>query len=170
MRSPEPDGNHKSNYTAVQRTLPLVLLFGSLAGLAASLTLTYDKLQLLRDPSYHTNCNLSPVLSCESVMKTPQASILGVPNSVYGIVLFSMLFAFSLVLLSGAPLKRWLWLLMQAAATGGLGFVAYLVFESAFRLHTICPWCLCVWCVTIPIFWSVTIRNIREGVVSVPQA
>jgi hypothetical protein len=30
-------------------------------------------------------------------------------------------------------------------------------------LGTLCPWCMLVWSVTIPLFWVVTARNFAEG-------
>ncbi len=149
---------------SVQRALPYILLCAAAVGLTASLALTYDKLQLLHDPAYHPNCNLSPVLSCQSVMDKPQASTFGLPNSVFGLVAYSGLGMFSLALLAGAQLRRWFWIAAQIGITAGMISVLYLIYESAFRLHTICPWCFCVWMVTIPAFWAMTVRNLREGV------
>jgi hypothetical protein len=31
-------------------------------------------------------------------------------------------------------------------------------------LGTLCPWCMLVWSVTIPMFWVLTFRNARDGV------
>ncbi len=153
----------------LQRILPYILLVGSIVGLIASFALVYDKLQILHNPAYRPNCNLSPILSCESVMNAPQASIFGVPNPVFGLVLFGMLAMLALCLLAGARLQRWLWAIVQVMASLGLGFMAYLIFESAWRLHTICPWCFGVWMITIPIFWGVSVRNLREGVFGYPH-
>lgn len=102
-------------------------------------------------------------------MKKPQASVLGIPNSVFGLIMFGMLFMFSLTLLAGAVVRRWLWAVIELGALAGVIFMHYLFFESAFRLHTICPWCFGVWTVTIPVFWVITIRNLREGVFGYPH-
>ncbi|HSX33178.1 MAG TPA: vitamin K epoxide reductase family protein [Candidatus Saccharimonadales bacterium] len=144
-----------------QTILPYVLIIGGVIGLLASFTLTYDKIHVLQDPHYQPGCNLNPVLSCGSVMKTKQASLLGVPNSIFGLIAFSMLAVFGVIVASGALLKRWLWLSAQGLATLGVIFMHYLFFQAAFRLHTICPWCFVVWMITIPIFFGVTIYNIR---------
>ena len=154
---------------SLQRALPYILFGCSLFGIAASFALTYDKLQILQNPAYVPNCNLSPILSCKSVMETPQSSLFGVPNSVYGLVAFGMLNMFSIVLMAGATVKRWLWQLVQVGILGAMAGVAYLIFESAFRLHTICPWCFGVWLTTIAMFWAVTVRNLREGVFGYPH-
>jgi uncharacterized membrane protein len=153
-----------------QRSLSYVLVIGGIIGLAASFVLTYDKIHVLQDPSYSPGCNLNPVLSCGSVMETSQASLLGVPNTVSGLIAFSMLIMFGLAMLAGATFKRWLWLGAQLAATVGVIFMHYLFFEAAFRIHAICPWCFVVWMVTIPIFFGITIYNIRQRYLPLPTA
>ena len=131
-------------------------------GFMASLVLTYDKIQILQDPDYNPGCNISPILSCGSVMNSDQADVFfGIPNSIFGLVGYTSLITTGVVLLAGAKLKRWYWLAMQAAATVGVVFVHYLFFQSMFVLNTICPWCFVVWMVTIPIFWYVTLYNLR---------
>jgi len=150
-----------------ERALPYVLLIGGIVGLLASFVLTYDKVHVLQDPTYQPGCNLNPVLSCGSVMKTTQANVLGVPNTIFGLIAFGMLTMFGLALLAGAIFKRWLWQAAQVAATAGLVFMHYLFFQAVFRIHAICPWCFAVWMITIPIFWGITVRNIRTGALGV---
>ena len=99
-------------------------------------------------------------------MNSKQASIHGIPNPFFGMVIFSMLVMFSLALLSGAVLKRWLWVAAQVAATVGVIFMHYLFFEAVFRIHSICPWCFVTWMVTIVIFFGITIYNLRMGYLS----
>lgn len=147
-----------------QRTLPYVLLAAGLVGMLASFMLTSDKLHLLQDPSYQPPCNLNPVISCSAVMKTPQASTFGVPNSVYGLMIFSGLTMFAIALLAGAKFKRWLWLSAQLLATGGIIAMHYLFFQDVFRIHAICPWCFSVWMVSIPAFWGLTVYNLRRQI------
>jgi uncharacterized membrane protein len=152
-----------------QRTLPYVLLIGGVIGLVASFVLTYDKIHVLQDPNYQPSCNLNPVLSCGSIMQTPQATLLGVPNTIFGLVAFGMLTMLGLVLLAGAILKQWLWLAVQAIATLGVIFMHYLFFQAVFHIHAICPWCFVVWLVTIPIFFGITIYNIRQDIYSLSK-
>jgi uncharacterized membrane protein len=96
-------------------------------------------------------------------MKTEQASLLGVPNTVFGLVAFSMLFTFGVLLLAGAKVPRWVWLGAQAAASLGVIFMHYLFFQGVFRIHAICPWCFVVWMITIPTFWYITMYNLQQG-------
>jgi uncharacterized membrane protein len=154
---------------SLAKTLPYLFIVAGIIGGAASFALTYDKLQVLKDPSYVPSCNINPVLSCGSVMKTQQASLLGVPNSVYGLIAFTMLLTFGVMLASGAIVKKWVWILAEIAATAGVIFMHYLFFQAVFRLHTICPWCFVVWMITIPVFWYTTQYNLRAGNLAIPK-
>lgn len=146
-----------------QQALPYVLLIGGVIGLLASFALTYDKIHVLQNPNYNPACNINPILSCGSVMKTEQASLLGVPNTIFGLIAFSMLIMFALVQAGGAKIPRWMWQAAQVAATVGVVFMHYLFFEGVWRIHAICPWCFVVWMVTIPIFYSVTLYNLSQN-------
>jgi uncharacterized membrane protein len=152
-----------------QKALPYLLVIGGTIGLVASFALTYDKIQLLQHADYKPSCNLNPVFSCGSVMKTPQATLFGIPNTIFGLVAFTMVTTLGAVLLAGATFKRWLWQAAQFVATVGIVFMHYLFFEAVFRIHAICPWCFLVWMVTIPIFFSLTLYNIRENNLGLSQ-
>ncbi|MCV7064259.1 hypothetical protein H7I76_36330 [Mycolicibacterium vaccae] len=49
-----------------------------------------EKINILLNPSYVPSCNINPVVSCGSVMVTPQASVLGFPNPLIGIAAFTV--------------------------------------------------------------------------------
>lgn len=149
-----------------EQNLPTILTIASIVGLVASFVLTYDKIHVLQDTSYQPACNLNPVISCGSVMGTSQAMVFGVPNTLFGLIAFSMLATFSFMLLGGTVFKRRIWLAAQVMAGIGVIFVHYLTFVSVFQIHAICPWCFSVWMVTIATFFGITIRNIRAGAVT----
>lgn len=91
---------HKNN--TLEKVVPYVLMIAAVIGIIASFILTYDKIQYLMDPNYEPGCNINPVLSCGSIMSTEQSSLLGVPNTIFGLIGFSMLFVFGLLLAGGA--------------------------------------------------------------------
>ena len=66
------------------------VLIAGVVGLTAAVTLTVEKIELLINPAYVPSCSINPVLSCGSVMVTPQASAFGFPNSLIGIVAFTV--------------------------------------------------------------------------------
>ena len=51
---------------------------------------------------------------------------------------------------------------------GALGFIIWLIAQSIFDLHTLCPWCMATWSVVIPTFWLVTLYNFTEGNIPLP--
>jgi uncharacterized membrane protein len=152
-----------------RNTLPYILMASGLIGITASFVLTYDKISLLVDASYEPSCNINPVLSCGSIMQTEQASLLGMPNTLFGLIAYSMLFTFGVLLASGAVVKKWVWVLAQMAATIGVIFMHYLFFQGVYRINAICPWCFIVWMITIPTFWYITLYNLREGNIPLPK-
>ncbi len=149
--------------------LPYILIFAGIVGGVASFALTYDKIHVLQDPAYSPGCNLNPILSCGSVMRTEQASLLGVPNTIFGLVAFSMLLTFGVLLAGGAKVKRWVWIGAQFGAVAGVIFMHYLFFQGVYRINAICPWCFVVWMITIPTFWYLTLYNLRERIVKLPS-
>lgn len=135
------------------KTHSWVLFFCALIGLTASVALTYDTYQLANTAGYVPSCSINPILSCGSVMKSDAASLIGaVPNSAFGIVGFFALLIFSVLLILGKQFSKRIWTLGLVAASIGFLLVHYLIFESLFILQTLCPWCMSVWLVSLPIF------------------
>lgn len=153
----------------LSKALPYILTIVGGLGIVASFILTYDKVQVLRDSSYDPGCNINPILSCGSVMNTEQASLLGVPNTIFGLMAFSMLLTFGVLLISGAKFSKHVWLAAQIMATLGVVFMHYLFFQGVFRINAICPWCFVTWIITIPTFWYITVYNIRQQYLWLPK-
>lgn len=40
-------------------------------------------------------------------------------------------------------------------------FVHWLIYQSLYVIGALCPYCMIVWVVTLPIFWYVTIANLQ---------
>ncbi|MDV8022741.1 vitamin K epoxide reductase family protein [Rhodococcus sp. IEGM 1330] len=145
------------------RSLPWLLLFGGLTGLLAAFVLTVEKFALASDPAYAPTCSINPVLNCGSVMDTPQASAFGFPNSLLGIGGFAVVAVIGAALLAGAVFARWFWVAMQVGVTVAVVFVHWLIVQSLYEIDALCPYCMAVWAVTVPIFWYVTLRNLDRA-------
>jgi uncharacterized membrane protein len=158
----------KTKKLTLENVLPYILLIGGVIGLFCSFIITYDKMRLLENPNFVPNCNLNPIISCGSVMQSKQGSAFGFPNPWIGLAAFAVLVTVGVAMLAGAKFKRWFWLGLEAATILGLGFVHWLFFESVYRIHSLCPYCMAVWVVTITTFWYVTLYNIQCGNISVP--
>lgn len=146
------------------RTLGWLLSVCGTVGLAAAAVLLVEKFELLTDSSYEPSCNLSPILNCGSVMVTSQSEVFGFPNPIIGVAAFPILVTSGVVLLGRASLRPLYWWGLQAGVTFGLALVGWLAFQSLYRIGALCPYCLVVWAVTIPVFWYVTAANLARGI------
>ncbi|WP_432940493.1 vitamin K epoxide reductase family protein [Kribbella sp. CA-253562] len=139
-----------------------LLAAGGAIGFLAAFVLTVERFHLLTDPNYTPSCSINSVLSCGSVMVTPQAAIFGFPNPLLGIGGFAIVTTLGVVLLAGARLPRWIWLGLQAGVTAAAVLIHWLIYQSIYTIGALCPYCMVVWAVTIPMFWYVTLYNFRR--------
>jgi uncharacterized membrane protein len=159
----------KSAGVAVRRTSAIWVLIAGLAGLAASVTLTVEKIEILINPDYVPSCSINPVLSCGSVMITPQASAFGFPNPLIGIVSFTIVVVTGALAVAGVRLPRWYWAGLATGTLLGVGFVHWLIFQSLYRIGALCPYCMVVWAVTIPLLVvvaSIALQPLRSHAVA----
>ena len=125
------------------------VLIAGVTGLIASATLTVEKIEILLNPSYVPSCNLNPIVSCGSVMTTPQASALGFPNSLIGIGAFTVVTVTGVLAVTKVRLPRWYWVGITVGTLLGAAFVHWLIFQSLYRIGALCPYCMVVWVATI---------------------
>ena len=147
-----------------------ILVVGGIIGIFASIELIVQKIGVLSNPDYVPNCDINPILSCGSVISTDQASLFGFPNPILGIIGFTTVVIFGVLLFAGIVLPRWMWLGLNAGALAGMFFVIWLVGQSLYVIGALCPWCMVVWSITIPIFWQVTTDNLASGRLSLGKS
>ena len=147
-----------------------LLTVGGAVGLLASMILSVDKLNLLKNPHLQLNCDLNPVVSCGSVMQSAQASIAGIPNSFFGIATFAALMAIGAGMLAGATYKRWFWLALEGGMLAGLVFALWLFFQSMYRIKALCPYCLTTDVVVITLLWYNSLFLLEQGHIKVKGA
>ncbi|MEZ0384989.1 vitamin K epoxide reductase family protein [Mycobacterium sp. pW045] len=138
-------------------------LIAGVIGLAASVTLTVEKIRLLTDAAYVPSCNLNPVLSCGPVMATPQASVVGFPNPLLGIVAFTVVVVTGVLAVTKVPLPHWYWVGLAIGTLGGAGFVHWLIFQSLYRIGALCPYCMVVWAVTMLLLVTFAALALQSG-------
>jgi uncharacterized membrane protein len=152
-----------TNQTRSYRQTAWILVVCGLIGLVAAIELIIQKISVLSDPDFVPNCDINPVLSCGSVINTEQASLFGFPNPVLGVIGFTVVIMFGALLFTGLELPRSMWLGLNIGALAGMAFVVWLVIQSLYVIGALCPWCMVVWAITIPIFWQVTTDNLASG-------
>jgi uncharacterized membrane protein len=142
------------------------VLIAGVTGLLASMTLTVEKINILLNPSYVPTCNVNPIVSCGSVMVTPQASVLGFPNALIGIAGFTVVVVTGVLAVAKVSLPRWYWIGLTVGILTGAVFVHWLIFQSLYRIGALCPYCMVVWAVTVTLLVvvaSIAFRPVPEG-------
>jgi uncharacterized membrane protein len=152
-----------------KRPIPLAILLviGGVLGFLAAFELTIDKFQALEHPAsvHHLNCDVSVVVQCSVNLGSAQGSAFGFPNPVIGLAGYFTVLVVGVAILAGAQFARWFWLLFNLGLTFAIAFVIWLIGQSIFVLGTLCPWCMVVWVVTIPLFFAVTLHNFSTGAI-----
>ena len=152
----------------LQRILPYVLLVGGIIGYICAFVIMFEKIRILNNPHYIPSCNLNPIISCGSVMQSKQANVFGFANPFIGLGAFPAVAVVGAAMLAGARFKRWFWLTLEAGLVLGLAFAYWLLFESVYSIHALCPYCLGVDVVTITMFWYVTLYVIDQKHIKLP--
>lgn len=142
----------------------ILLIVTGAIGWYASFALTLDKFAVLENPEADLDCNLSVIVQCGVNLGSWQGAVFGFPNPIIGLGGFVAPIAVGVALLAGATFARWFWIVFNAGVLGAFGFILWLSYQSIFNLGTLCPWCMLVWSMVIPMFWTLTLRNAREGV------
>ena len=132
-------------------------------GWFASFELLTEYIKTLNDPNYVPNCSVSILVTCGPNMGSWQGSILGFSNTIIGVTAFVAPIAIGVMLLAGARFSPWLWVLYQIGLFGGFLLVCWLQYQSIFSLGTLCPWCMVVWAVMIPLWWNGIVRPFATG-------
>ncbi|MAT06375.1 MAG: Vitamin K epoxide reductase [Acidimicrobiaceae bacterium] len=153
---------HGGTPASLSRRVSTVYLVAGGIGLVAAFVLLLERIELLKDPNYVPSCSINPILSCGSVMQTSQAEAFGFPNPIIGIVGFTIVVTVGATLAAGAELARWFWWSLWAGTAAAVAFIHWLIFESLYRIGALCPYCMVVWVVTIPLFWYTTLHVVRH--------
>jgi uncharacterized membrane protein len=140
----------------------LLITIGAALGLLASFTLTVDRIRLLKDSNAVLACNLNSVVNCGSVMSSPQGEVFGFANPIIGLAAFGGLLVLGIGLLGGAGYARWMWGGLTVGTVLGISFVGWLSYQAIFHIGRLCPWCMLVWAVTIPIFVATTLFTLAD--------
>jgi uncharacterized membrane protein len=154
----------------LQKALPYILLIGGVIGYICAFVIMFDKVQILKNPHYIPSCSLNPIVSCGSVMQSKQANAFGFPNPFIGLGAFPAVAVVGGAILAGATkLKRWFWLTLEAGYALGVAFAYWLLFESVYRIHALCPYCLTIDVVMTITFWYLTLYVIDQKHLKLPK-
>lgn len=157
-----------SNESATSKTRIFALasiVLGAI-GLFASFELATEYIKTLKSPDYIPNCAVSILVTCGPNMDSWQGSLFGFTNTIIGLIAFVAPIIIGFALLAGARFSSWFWWAYRAGLALGTAFIFWLAYQSIFVLGTLCPWCMVVWTVMIPLFFSTAFRPEAHGYVS----
>ena len=132
-------------------------------GWFASFELITEYVKTLQNPDYVPNCAVSVLVTCGPNMGSWQGSVFGFSNTILGVAGFMTPIFVGFALLAGARFSRWFWIIYQLGLLAAIVFVFWLFSQSVYSLGTLCPWCMVVWTVTIPLFWVTAFRPFASG-------
>lgn len=153
----------------LKKALPWILLIGGIIAMYCAFVLSQDKIKLIQNPNLHLDCSLNPVVACGSVIKSNQGHAFGFPNPFLGLAGYAAVATVGATMLAGAKFKRWFWLLIEAGLVLATVFLGWLLFQSLYSIHALCPYCLTVDAITIPMLWYVTLYNIDQKNIRLPK-
>ncbi|MGC5629179.1 vitamin K epoxide reductase family protein [Georgenia sp. Z1344] len=145
------------------RELSILLVIAGLAGLWASIQLVRSELLVAADPNAALGCDINILIGCGTFITTWQAHALGISNAILGTAAFGGLLATGLVLLSGGRLGRWFWWLLTAGVGFALVALVFFVYTAFYEIRALCPYCLVVWAVVVPLVVHVPARAAQAG-------
>lgn len=77
------------------------------------------------------------------------------------IVGFSAVAVVGVALLAGTGFRPWFRVGTQVGVSFAVVFVHWLIYQSLYVIGSLCPYCMVVWAVTLPLFWYTTLTNLH---------
>jgi uncharacterized membrane protein len=160
----------KSKFSLKQRHIlgGMVTLFGG-TGVYASVSLLLSKLEKLANPEFVPSCSINAWFDCGRVMDTKWGELLGYPNYINGIGLYSLAVMTGLfIIFNRENDRRVMWFALVLA---GLGLVVniHLMYISVFLIHAVCLWCVLSFVSTTGVFFATLEYMLREGMFGVSK-
>ena len=147
------------------RAMAIWWIVAGVAGGIVSFLLYHEYIAQLRGDTQLISCSISPVVTCGPNLLSPGGNLLGFSNSVIGMVLFTgPIFAGASALAATEGLRAWYWRTYTVFVAGAFLLVHFFAYRSVFEYSSLCPWCMIIWLVTIPLFFTVAGWTLRAGV------
>lgn len=146
------------------RALSIFWIVAGLVAWVVSFLLYREYVGQLTGADALISCDISPIVTCGPNLLSPGGNLLGFSNSIIGIVLFvGPIYAGVGALASPHGMRAWYWRVFGVFVLGGFLLVHFFAYRSVFEYGSLCPWCMVVWLMTIPLFWTVLGWSLREG-------
>lgn len=151
----------KENTLKSGKALYIMLILSGIIGATATFILIMEKLAILKDAGHKTSCDLSPFISCGSVMASWQATLFGFPNQFIGVVAFTIVLLTAFLITLKVDLPKAYWVSLYTGTTLGFTLVVWLWSQSLYSIGALCLYCIAVWSVMIPL-WILMTRHLSN--------
>ncbi len=131
-----------------------ILALGALIGFAASFVQTVELISFYKNPIEPLQCNINAIFSCSNVFGAWQSSVFGFSNSLMCIVFFVFTLSLSLAVITGSDLNKKLRLASHGFSLFFLGFGAWYLWQSAYKIGSLCIFCIACYSGVILINWA----------------
>lgn len=159
----------KSSKRTLEYLYPFIIVVTGILALLASVMIMHEGIAALKNPNYVAVCDINPIFSCASVMKSTQSHVLGFDNTYTGIIGFSALTTIGVTLLAGATYKKWFWQALLVGMTFAQGFIFWLMHQSIYEIGSLCMFCMLLWTTVSAAFWYTLVYVLRKGHVGLPK-
>src|SRR3954465_6357229 len=137
----------------MSKTPARIALVCALGGLGVSSAAAYTHYHMLRDPTYHSFCDVSATVSCTQVYQSRYSTVAGMPVAIFGALWFVVAGLLSVAGLTARQTVRenvpgYLF----ALSTIALAVVLYLGYASFVLLKAVCLLCLTTYAAVIALF------------------
>lgn len=141
----------------------MLLLVTGVVALYAAFRLVLDEFAKYENPKAVLSCDVNPFINCSDVMTSAQGHLFGFPNPLLGLMGFVAPIAVGVVLLTGSRATRSFLVTFNVGVFLAWVFVTWLFTQTVWFIGALCPWCMLVWAMVIPMFWLFTIWNLSRG-------
>ncbi|MCU4673651.1 vitamin K epoxide reductase family protein [Microbacterium fluvii] len=146
------------------RGLAVFWIVAAVLGGVVAFLLYLEYIGQLTDAAPLISCSISPIVTCGPNLLSPGGNLLGFSNSIIGITLFfGPLYAAVSAFASPGGLRGWYWRTFFGFVTAAFVLVHFFAWRSVFEYGSLCPWCMVIWLVTIPLFWFTLGWMLRDG-------
>lgn len=151
------------NFFTFKNVIFLNIIIFAICGLFVSFLLTTEKIQLLQIPDIKLPCSINSVLNCASVMKSKQAELFGFPNSILGLIGYSMVLIIGLTSLYNYKFNKILFAFYYLISFLAFIFSYWMLTQSIYVIQILCPFCLVSTISATQIFFSFTLIYMEIG-------
>ena len=126
----------------------LIIVLGGVVSLIAAFMLALEALWKALNPHQVFGCDVNEHLSCSTVASSWQSTLLHtpggnpIPNAFIGLPAFAVIVTIGVVLACGWRPPVWFSWCFRAGVLVALLFSSWLLGQSLFSNHALCPWCL----------------------------